>query len=77
MVKDGDLDSGVLKGTVMGLLEDRAKREEMARAALKAARPDAADAVAREILLLAAIQQKKQERRWGWLKGMRKMVLQR
>lgn len=77
MVKDGDLDSGVLKGAVMGLLEDRAKREEMARAALKAARPDAADAVAREILLLAVIQQKKQERRWGWLKGMRKMVLQR
>ena len=75
MVRDRDLDDGVLESAVVELLQDRIKRQEMGQSALKAARPDAANRVAQEILLLAAMQQEKQGRQWGWLRSLHKNAL--
>lgn len=75
MVRDRDLDDGVLEGAVVELLKDRIKRQEMGQSALKAAIPDAANRVAQEILLLAAMQQEKQGRQWGWLRSLHKNAL--
>jgi UDP-N-acetylmuramate--alanine ligase len=50
VVPDGELDAGRLRTEVETLLADRGRLEEMARAARTLARPDAAGAIARELL---------------------------
>lgn len=68
MIRDRDLDSGALRHALINLLDDKPRLHEMAQNASKAAKTDAADTIAKELLLLAATHQRKLNHIFYWPK---------
>ena len=55
MIKDDDLSADLISEVVSGLFADRANLEEMSRASLALARPEAAKDIADEVLKAAGV----------------------